>query len=329
MKSFELFASRKLCFCAISCLLLTLLAAPALADVKTRDKGQVKFEGMLGTMMRMFGGKALSEGIVSTNAVKGNRKATLNDMTGRIVDLDEQKVYDLDMKKKNYTVTTFEQLRQKLREAQDRAAKEGKEAPGEPTQPSTTDKQFEFDFDVKETGQTRAIAGHDARQVIMTVTVREKGKTLEESGGVVLTTDSWLGPDIPALKELAEFEMKYWKAIAPESALVSAEQMAAIAAMYPMIKPAMDRINQEKVNLKGTPLATSMTFEGVKSKALVEEQSKSSSGGGLSGMLARKIAKKDDKPRATIFTMNTETLEIATAVGATDLDIPAGFKVKN
>ena len=49
----------------------------------------------------------------------------------------------------------------------------------------------------------------------MTVTVREKGKTLDESGGVVLTTDSWLGPDIPAMKELAEFEMKYWKAIAP------------------------------------------------------------------------------------------------------------------
>jgi hypothetical protein len=306
-----------------------LSAAPALADVKTRDKGQVKFEGMLGTMMRMFGGKALSEGIVSTNTVKGNRKATLNDMTGRIVDLDEQKVYDLDMKKKNYTVTTFEQLRQKLREAQDRAAKEAKEAPGEPTQPSSTDKQLEFDFDVKETGQTRAIAGHDARQVIMTVTVREKGKTLEESGGVVLTTDSWLGPDIPALKELAEFEMKYWKAIAPESALVSAEQMATIAALYPMIKPAMDRINQEKVNLKGTPLATSMTFEGVKSKTQIEEQSKSNNGGGLSGMLARKMAKKDDKARATIFTMNTETLEIATSVGATDLDTPAGFKLKN
>ena len=330
MKSFEVLRSQ-LRSCSIACTLLALLAAPALADVKTRDKGQVKFEGMLGTMMRMFGGKALSEGIVSTNAVKGNRKATLNDLTGRIVDLDEQKVYDLDMKKKTYTVTTFEQLRQKLREAQERAAKEAKDAPkepGEPTQPSNTDKQFEFDFDVKETGQTRAIAGHDARQVVMTVTVREKGKTLDESGGVVLTTDSWLGPDIPALKELAEFEMKYWKTIAPESALVSAEQMAAIAALYPMIKPAMDRINQEKVNLKGTPLATSMIFEGVKSKAQVEEQSKSSSGGGLSGMLARKIVKKDDKPRATIFTMNTETLEIATSVGATDLDIPAGFKVK-
>jgi hypothetical protein len=331
MKSSIPSLSQALRSCAIACSLLALLAVPALADVKTRDKGQVKFEGMLGTMMRMFGGKALSEGFVSTNAVKGNRKATLNDVTGRIVDLGEEKVYDLDMKKKTYTVTTFAELRQKLSEAQERAAKQAKEAPkeaGEPAQPSSSDKQYEFDFDVKETGQTRSIAGYDAKQVIMTVTVREKGKTLEESGGMVLTTDSWLGPEIPAMKELAEFEMKYWKAIAPETALVSAEQMAAVAAMYPLIKPAMDRMNQEKVSLKGTPLATMMTFEGVKSKAQIEEASKSSGGGGLSGMLARKIVKPDSRPRATIFTMNSETLEISTAVAGTDVDIPAGFKVK-
>ena len=318
--------------CAIACSLLALLAVPALADVKTRDKGQVKFEGMLGTMMRMFGGKALSEGIVSSNAVKGNRKATLNDLTGRIVDLGEEKVYDLDMKKKTYTVTTFEQLRQKLREAQERAAKQAKETSkeaGEQPQPSANEKQYEFDFDVKKTGQTKSTAGYDAEQVIMTVTVREKGKTLEESGGVVLTTDSWLGPEIPAMRELAEFEMKYWKAIAPETALVSAEQMAAVAAMYPLIKPAMDRLNQEKVSLKGTPLATTMTFEGVKSKTQIEEANKSSGGGGLSGMLARKIVKPDTRPRATIFTMNSETLEIATAVAGTDVDIPAGFKLKD
>jgi hypothetical protein len=331
MKSSNRPRSLSLWSCAIACSLLALSAAPALADVKTREKGQVKFEGMLGTMMRFAGGKALAEGIVSTNAVKGNRKATLNDVTGRIVDLGEQKVYDLDMKKKTYTVTTFDELRAKLREAQERAAKQAKDAPkeaGEPAPPTGSDKQVEFDFDVKETGQTRSIAGYDAKEVIMTVTVREKGKTIEESGGVVLTANSWVGPDIPAMTELAEFEMKYWKAIAPETALVSAEQMAAVAALYPMIKPAMDRLNKEKASLKGTPLATSMTFDAVKSKAQIEEQSKSSGGGGLSGMLARRIAKKDDRPRATIFTMSSETLEIATAVGATDVDIPAGFKLK-
>jgi hypothetical protein len=316
---------------AIALPLLSLSTAPAFADVKTRDKGQVKFEGMLGTMTRMFGGKATSEGLVSTNAVKGERKATLNDSTGRIVDLAEQKVYDLDLKKKEYRVTTFEQLRRQLQEAQERAAKQAKEAPkesGDRPQPEGQ-KEVEVDFDVKETGQTKSIAGHDAKQVIMTLTVREKGKTLDEAGGLVVTSDSWLGPEIPALKELAEFEMRYWKAIAPETATISAEQMAAVIAIYPMVKQALDRLNQEKVNLKGTPLATSTTFEGVKSKSQVEEAKQSSSGGGLGGMLARRIAKKSDSPRSTIFTVNTETLEIATTVAPADVDIPTGFKLKN
>ena len=61
----------------------------------------------------------------------------------------------------------------------------------------------------------------------------------------MVTADSWLGPEIPAITEMAEFEMKYWKAIAPETATISAEQMATIAAMYPMVKPAMDRLGQE------------------------------------------------------------------------------------
>jgi hypothetical protein len=325
-------SSRFLRSCALALPLLVASGGPALADVKTKEKSQAKFEGMLGTMARMFGGKAASEGILSTNAVKGNRKATMSDTTGRIVDLGEERVYDVDVRKKEYTVTTFEELRRKLREAQERAAKEAKDQPretGEPAQPSGNQKEVEVDFDVKETGQTKSLAGYDTKQVVMTLTVREKGKTLEENGGLVVTADSWLGPEIPALKELAEFEMKYWKAIAPETAAVSAEQMAAVMAMYPMIKQAMDRLSQEKVKLSGTPLATTTTFEGVKSKAQVDEQSKSSSGGGLSGMLARRIAKKNDSPRATILTINSETLEVATSVGAADLDIPAGFKLKN
>jgi hypothetical protein len=320
---------------AIACLTFA-AAVPARADVKTREKAQVKFEGGLGMMMRMFGGKAASEGIVSTNAVKGNRKMTLNDTTGRIIDLGEEKVYEIDVKNKSYKVTTFAELRKKLQEAEERAAKQAREAPkeqGEPA-PQQSGKEVEIDFDMKETGQTKSIAGYDAREVVMTVTVREKGKTLDESGGMILTADSWIGPEIPAMRELAEFEMKYWKAIAPETAAVSAEQMAAVAAMYPMIKQAMSKMNDEKVNMKGTPLAMTMTFDAVKSKAQMEEQSKNSgsgAGGGIGGMLARRIAKKPDetKPRTTIFTISNETQEVATAVAPADLEIPAGFKLKN
>src|SRR4029453_16762495 len=118
--------------CTVALSLFTIAnSAPAFADVKSREKGQVQFEGMLGTMMRMFGGKGAGEGIVSSNAVKGDRKATFNDTTGLIVDLAEQKVYKLDMKKKTYTVVTFDELRRQLQEARDKAAKESKESPKE------------------------------------------------------------------------------------------------------------------------------------------------------------------------------------------------------
>jgi hypothetical protein len=302
------------------------------AEVKTRDRSQVKFEGMLGRMVGMFGGKAAKEGIVSTSAVKGDRKMTTADTTGRIVDLAEEKVYELDFKKKSYTVVTFAELRQQIKDAQEKAQREADKAAKEETgkdKPENKEKapEMEVDFDVKETGQKKAIAGYDAREVVMTITVREKGKTLEDNGGLVVTSDMWLGPEVPAMKELAEFEMRYWKAVAPETAGVSAEQMAAVLATYPLVKQGMDRLNREKVNLKGTPLSTVTTFDAVKSPQQAAKETESSGGGGLSGMLARKMMKKEDsKPRATIFTVTGETLEIATAVTAADLAIPPDFK---
>ena len=96
-------------------------AGQAQAEVKTREKSQVKLEGMLGRMAGMFGGKAVKEGVISSTAVKGNRKATMNDMRGQIVDLSEEKVYDLDMQKKTYEVTTFDEIRRRMREAQEKA----------------------------------------------------------------------------------------------------------------------------------------------------------------------------------------------------------------
>ena len=66
----------------------------------------------------------------------------------------------------------------------------------------------------------------------------------------------------------------------------------------------------------------------MKSKEQAQQQ-KPSGGGGLGGMLARRMTKKSDKPRATIFTMSHETVEVSTTVGDADVAIPAGFKQKS
>lgn len=328
---------RLLISCAVALPLLGLTAVPVLGEVKTREKSQVKIEGIIGRMMNMFGGKAAKEGVVSTAAVKGNRKATMNESTGQIIDLSEEKVYDLDMKKKTYEVTTFEELRRRMREAREKAQKDAAKEPGaeEKSQKSGQPQQeYEVDFDVKETGQTKTLAGYNAREVIMTVTLREKGKKLEDGGGFVMTADSWHGPQIPALKELAEFDVRYWKQLqGPDAMGMSAEQMAMVLAMYPMLQQASERLAKEGSKLQGTPLATTTTFEIVKTKEQMAQQADSGSGGGggLSGMLARKLAKKDAgeaRPRATIFTVLSETEEVATSVAPADVDLPAGFKEK-
>src|SRR6266542_1496830 len=326
---------RLLISCAIALPMVALTAGPAMAEVKTREKTHVSLGGMMGRMFNLFGGKAAKEGVVATTAVKGSRKATMNESTGQIIDLSEEKIYDLDMKKKTYDVTTFEELRRRMREARERAEKDAAKEQGkeEKQTPSEPQKQYEVDFDLKETGQKKQLAGYDTREVIMTVIVREKGKTLEDAGGIVMTADSWLGPKSAALNEVTDFNIRYWKQLqGPDAMGMSAEQLATVIAMFPAVKQAMERLQKEGTKLEGTPLATTTTVEGVKSKEQAAQQADSGkSGGGLGGMLARKIAKKDNDAtsgRAMVFTSEHEVQEVQTTVTAADTDIPAGFKEK-
>src|SRR5688500_6595142 len=330
-------SARVLRIAVVALPLMTLAAPPAYAEVKTRDKTQIKFEGMLGRMFNLFGGKSAKEGVEGKTAVKGNRKATLTGNTGQIIDLSEEKVYDIDFKKKQYTVTTFAELRRRMQEAEERARKEAekeeRKEEGRKEEPQKPTKEYEVDFDVKETGQKKQIAGYDTKNVIATITVREKGKTLEDGGGLVMTNDLWLGPQIPQMKEFTDFDIRYWKQLqGPQSATMSAEQMAMVLAMFPLVGKAMDRMQKDGDKLSGTALDSTITFEAVKTKeqlAQAQEQQKSSGGGGIGGLLAKKIMKSDPpKARSTIFTTRHEILEVATSVDATDLAIPADFKEK-
>lgn len=326
-----------------------LLPAAARADVRTDEKTHVEFAGMLGKIVNIFGGKAAREGVTSTVAVKGDRKATVNDQTGQIIDLAEEKVYDLDMKRKTVKVTTFAEMRRRMEEAQKKAAddakKEQPQAEPKPQQAPKDEKQVEIDFDVKNTGQKKTINGFDTHEVVMTVTVREKGKTLEQGGGLVLTSDMWMGPKIAAMKEVADFDRRYAeKLYGPMIAGASAEQMASAMALYPMMKPALGRMNTEGAKMDGTAILTTVTMDGVKSEEQMAEEAKqksddtkktaSDSGiGGLAGRFARRMAEKkmsggdsDAKSRATIMTMTNEVLKVTTDVAPADLAVPAGFK---
>ena len=311
-----------------------------LADVRTEQKTRVQFGGMLGRVVNIFGGKAAREGITSTVMVKGNRKVTSTDSTSQIVDLDEEKIYDIDLRKKQYKVTTFAELRRQMEEARKKAEEDARRAEKEagdreePSKSGEPQKEVEVDYDVKNTGETKTINGFDTKQSIITVTVREKGKTLEQGGGLVMTTDMWLTPEQKALNEVGEFDRRYAQKLYGGLSGVSADQMAMVMAMYPMMRQAMEKMAAEGSKVEGTAIQTTLTFDAVASAEQAEAQKKEdapSAGRGIGGMLgglARRARKTDDAPktRTTFMTSTVEVLKLSTDVAASDVAVPAGFR---
>ena len=331
---------------ALAVAALALSPSPARADVKADEKTRVELAGVLGRVVNIFGGRGAREGVTSTVIVKGDRKATLGEDAGQIVDVAEEKVYDLDLKRKSYKVTTFAELRRRFEEQQRKAAENARrEEPSAKEKPAERDpnaKEIEIDFDVKNTGQTKMLNGFQTREAVMTVTVREKGKTLEQGGGMVITSDMWLAPSVKAMKEVTDFDMRYAQKLYGGLAGVSPEQMAAALAMYPMLKPAIGKMTAEGAKLDGTAIQTTTTMDAVKSQEQMQQEAKASaetgdskpaSIGGLGGMLARKIQKRasgdkdsGDKARSTFMTTTHEVLKIATDVTSADVAVPGGFK---
>ena len=133
---------------ALTLVLLAVSSYSLKADVRADERNRVEFAGALGKIVNLFGGKAAREGVPLTVAVKSDRKSTMYETTGQIIDLSQEKVYDLDLRKKTYTVTTFAELRRRMEEEQKKAEEnarrqQAQEKPG-------NQKEVEVDFDIKD-----------------------------------------------------------------------------------------------------------------------------------------------------------------------------------
>ncbi len=335
---------RTLARVAVASAVAVAVPAAAHASVKTEQRTQVQFGGFLGGVMNKFGGKAAKEGAVETVAVAGDRKLTLGEATGQIVDLAQEKIFDLDVNKRTYTVTTFAELKKRIEEQRAKAEKEAaeareKEAKREKSETPAAAKEVEVDFEMKETGQKRSIAGFDAREVTMKATVREKGRTLQQSGGLVVTTDTWLAPKVAALQEVEAFDRRYAQKMAElyglpgGGAAASPEQMSAMVAVYPGFQKAMEKMKAEsaKVNMEGTPVSTTVAITAFKSaEQVAQAEREDAKPTGISGFLAKKMIKKGDPgdPRSTLMTSTTELLKVTPGATEADVAVPAGYKLK-
>ena len=320
---------------------LALSAAVALADGSVQQKTQVKLGGAVGAIANVFGGRATHEGLESSVAIKGSRKATRTGGRGEIVDLGEEKVYRVDYDEKTYKVVTFDELRKQFEEQRARAERNSDKTSRDSKNEGP---EYEVDFDVKETGRKETINGFNTRQTIATVTVHEKGKTLEQSGGFVLTSDMWMGPKIAAMAEIASFDRKYFTKVYGSS-ITSADMTsaAALVATTPAFAKAMKVFAEKRSAFEGTPIRTNLTFETVAGPAGSNESASSSSDsspgsaasaviGGLMNRMKKRQAEKNadaaktsGPERSSLFSSTNEILSASSSAPADAVSL-AGFK---
>ena len=330
---------------AVAAVLTLAVSSFGEAGVKTEEKTKVQFGGPLGGIMGLFGGgKAAKEGIVTTTAVVDERRLIRGGDTGQIVDLAEGKVYDLDLKKKTYTVTTFAEARQRFEEERAKAEKEAQKAREQQAQkqPATDAdaKEFQVDFEVARTAEKREIAGHEARLVILRATVHEKGRSVQQAGGLLFRNDLWLTSKLAELDELQAWNRRYAEKMAEvygvAAGTASAQQMATLFAMYPGAMQAMQKLRAEtdKVDLEGTAVSTTLTLTAIKTAEQVAaaEKEGQKADTGIGGFLAKQMFKKaagdPADPRSMLLTSAHELLRVTKDATAADVALPSGFKPK-
>jgi hypothetical protein len=338
---------------SFTCTAVTLALSIAVSSfgeggVKTEEKTKVQLGGPLGGILSVFGGKAAKEGIVTTTAVVGERRLIQGGDSGQIVDLAEQTVYDLDFKKKTYTAATFAELKQRFEEERAKAEQEAQKAreqqaskqAGQAGQDAEA-KELQVDFEVSKTAEKREIAGHEAKLVILRATVHEKGRSIQQAGGLLFRNDLWLAPKLAELDELQAWNARYAQkmaevyGVAPGGA-TSAQQMATLFARYPGAMQAMQKLRAEteKVDLEGTAVSTTLTLTAVKSAEQVAKAEKEGQKAdtGVGGFLAKQMFKKaagdPADPRTMLLTSAHELLRVTKQATAADVALPAGFKPK-
>jgi hypothetical protein len=238
-------------------LLVTLLCSSAVlmrADFTYTETTQMT-GGSLAAMMQSLGplaGRA-REPIVSTHIVKGNRMATISRDTVSITDLDKETITTIDNGKKQYTVMTFAEMKQRMQEGMQRMQGRQKGKDGE-------DVQANFKVSAKATGQTKTVQGLTAKEMVITMTMEMADAKSGQAGTMDFVTDSWVAP-LPGYDEVREFH----KRMAVKMGAMFGSGMQQIAQMnagQANMGKGMEEIAKEMQKLDGIPVESTVKMGG-------------------------------------------------------------------
>jgi len=224
------------------------------ADFTYTETTQITGGSMLG-LMKMAGAfsrqaRQAGDPIVSTVAIKGNRMAHINPTSTEIIDLDAETITTIDTLKKQYTVVTFEQMKQQIAAAAAKMKEQQQKTQATtPQEPSTTDVKFQIH--VRNTEQAKEVSGLSTKESILTMNMDATDKSSGQTGSMAITNDMWLAPEIPGYDEVKEF---YRKFAVKMGTVFSSAINPAMLAQYQGASKGMADMAEEMSKLKGTPV---------------------------------------------------------------------------
>jgi hypothetical protein len=311
---------------------VALLAAAGLRADFSYQQSSKMTGGALASAMKVVGvfSKTAREPIVTSVLVKGDRMAHLSADSAQIIDLGSETITSINFRNKTYSVMTFAQMAQAL----DQAARKARAESG-----GKTDMQFKAS--VKETGQTRQIAGLSTREVILLLEMQGTDTESGKKGSMTVTSDIWLARNVAGYSEVRDFYRKMSQKVAwmPGSSAFTQGRGDIAKALGDMYK--------ESAKLEGAPVLQVVSIGGQgegqpgQQPAAQKQEREGPSLGGALGRLGGLRRKKTEEPAeeqsaaggtsasapGVLMELTTEMTNFSAApVDATKMQVPAGFK---
>ena len=273
-----------------------------------------------------------------------------------IVLLDQDKVYHVNMNKKEYTETSFEQLRAQMQKMSDQMnASENKQQPSAVDQSKCT--WLPAKVDVNKSGEKAQFAGYDAQRVTVTATQPCQDKETGSICEVALVLDLWTSTDFAESSEARKFYTDYASKMGFDVSN-SQDVSERAKALFGQYKGLWTEVAAKMRSVKGYPVKSSFTLglggaqcKDSNSQQAQTNQSDSSSqspndlAGAVVGKLGGLFQKKKapaDAPAASaqtaaaaamppgdvaLMTVSSQVVSVSTnAVSADVFTVPAGFK---
>ena len=238
--------------CTFAFCLLGVVPQALHADFTYTDTTQVTGGSIIG-LMKMVGAfsrqaRQVTDPITSTVMIKGNRMTRVNSLRTEIIDLDKETITTIDHTKRQFSVMTFQQMKQQM----DAAVQKAREQQGAAaSQTSSSDTKVSFQAQVRQTGTTKDVSGVSTNEAILNLTMNATDKKSGQTGTMAISNDMWLAPEVPGYQEVRDFHLRF----AQKLGTVFSESInPSLLAVQPAAGQAMADMAEEMSKLKGIPV---------------------------------------------------------------------------